>query len=94
MDIDDVVKICSYIIRQGFNKDVFNISFCEPISSPDLIKHFENMLNKKAIYTIQPKGSFYAIPDDIAKLPLTDLGISFTNDYYKELLKKYYSKIN
>jgi nucleoside-diphosphate-sugar epimerase len=93
MDIEDVVKLCCYIIRRRINKNIFNISFCEPISSTDLVKHFENVLNKKAIYTIQAKGSFYNVPEDIAELPLADVGISFTKNYYADLIQKYYSKI-
>ncbi len=82
MDIDEVVKLCSYIIRNQVNLNLFNISHNEPISTIDLVDHFEKILNKKAIYTIREMGTFYNVPENIATLPLTELGIFFTKNSY------------
>jgi nucleoside-diphosphate-sugar epimerase len=93
MDIEDVVRFCSYIIRKGLSSNMFNISFSEPISVPELIEMFEKIMNKKAFYTVEAKGSYFDVPNDISEIPLSELGIHYTNDYYSDLIKKYYSKL-
>ena len=92
MDIDEVVKLCSYIIRNPRKLNLFNIAPNEPISSIVLVAQFEKILNKKAIYIIQDKGSFYKVPKEIITLPLAEMGIVYTKDYYTDLIQKYYAK--
>jgi nucleoside-diphosphate-sugar epimerase len=92
MDIDEVVKLCSYLIRNQVHSSLFNISHNAPISLIDLVDQFEKILDKKAIYTIQEKGAFYSVPEEITTLPLNDMGIVFTKNYYAGLIQKYYAK--
>lgn len=91
IDIDDVVAIASRIIGmpEHWNK-VINIANPRFTSILDLVKMFERILNKAAIYNLVECGASYDINITEAKKVAEMLGISFEEGYVEKVIRRYY----
>lgn len=91
IDINDVVKIVHSIIeRDLFKNSIVNVASAHNVDVLDIVAQLESILHKKAQVTLQNRNSSYDINiDEIAPL-VKELGINFSQEYYKEILKKYY----
>ena len=90
IDVVDVYKIASYLINNGILKNkVTNIASSESVNITTIVKKIELLLDKKADYTMEDKGTFYDI--DISKISkyLLDIGICFGGNYIDVVLDKY-----
>lgn len=92
IDIDDVSKICTYIIDNDlYQNDITNICNTHNTSIIDLVTILESVMKKKANYTIIKSGDSPKFDNDKIKLISKKLGISFDSYYVKNLIIKYYS---
>lgn len=89
IDIDDVVGIISYVIKNKTNNKIYNVSGIESTSVIEIVKILEDILSKKSIISfidkksILPSSNCVEIEDSI-----NDLSID-KKDYTKKILKKY-----
>ena len=92
IDIDDVSKICTYIIDNSLYKnEVTNICNSYNSSIIELVIILEKVLSKKANYKIVEAGESPNFDNTKIRLISKELGISFNKTYVKEVILKYYS---
>jgi len=92
IDIDDVSKICTYIIDNNLYKnEVTNICNSYNSSIIELVIILERVLSKKANYKIVEAGESPNFDNTKIRLISKELGISFDNSYVKDVIIKNYS---
>ena len=92
IDIDDVSKICTYIIDNNlYENEVTNICNSYNISVIELVIILEKVLGKKANYKIVEAGESPNFDNSRIRLISKELGISFDKNYVKDIVLKYYS---
>ena len=92
IDVEDVVKISNYIIESDYtNNTIINIASKYNVGILQIVRELEKITNKKADIVIEERKSSYSI--DISKTypVISKLGISFPQNYYKNVIQKYYS---
>lgn len=93
LGIDDLVKVCSIIIESNTPKgSAFNI--CNPVAikMTDLIPVLEEVIGKKAIFDLVPKGGGYPQIEMHETNPFLKLsGLTFDSEYLPRTLRKYYA---
>ena len=90
VDIADVVRYVSYVFddRKEFNRTInFFMSSCNVF---EIVSIFEDIIGKKAHYTLLEKGEPYSIPITNTFVP-EDAGILLNDNYAENVLLKYYS---
>jgi nucleoside-diphosphate-sugar epimerase len=91
IDIDDVVKIATYVVDKNLKKNqIINIAFLKNCSVSQLVKYFEDIIGLKAIYNLVDKGEIYYIENDLANNISKELKIIFDDKYIENILKKYF----
>lgn len=94
IDVDDVYKICSYVIDHNlYQNNVVNIINSKYTSIEKLVSTIETVLQKKAKYR-KKEVSFKceydgAVAQQIAQL----LGIKFDDTYLENLIRKYHKTL-
>jgi len=92
IDIDDVSKICTYIIDNNlYENEVTNICNSYNSSIIELVIILEKVLSKKANYKIVEAGESPNFDNSKIRLISKELGISFDKNYVKDVILKYYS---
>lgn len=93
IDIDDVVKIISFMINKniGYNT-IINVAASSSTSILTIVKHFEQIMNKEARYNIVSKGYPYHIENQITDEIAKKIGVQFNSNYLYKVLSKYYSR--
>tara|TARA_B110000003_G_scaffold129188_1_gene131236 strand:+ start:84 stop:785 length:702 start_codon:yes stop_codon:yes gene_type:complete len=92
IDIDDVSKICTYIIDNNlYENKVTNICNSYNSSIIELVIILEKVLSKKANYKIVEAGESPNFDNTKIRLISKELGISFDKNYVKDVILKYYS---
>jgi len=90
IDVVDVYKIASYLIDNDiFKNQVMNIAFNKSVDIVSIVKKIELLLDKKANYTIEEKGTFYDIDISNISKYLLDSGVCFGDNYIDVILNKY-----
>lgn len=90
IDVADVYKIVSHLVNRGiFKNQITNIASSESVDIITIVKKIELLLDKRADYTIEDKGTFYDI--DISKISkyLATIGVCFDENYINIVLDKY-----
>lgn len=90
VDIADVVRYVSYVFddRKEFNRTInFFMSSCNVV---EIVSILEDIIGKKAHYTLLEKGEPYSIPITNTFVP-EDAGILLNDNYVENVLLKYYS---
>ncbi len=91
IDIEDVVKISSYIIEADYyNNTIINIASKYNVGILEIVRELENITKNKADIVIEERISSYSI--DISRISpvISKLGINFPQIYYKHVIHKYY----
>jgi nucleoside-diphosphate-sugar epimerase len=89
IDIDDVVGIISYVIKNKTNNKIYNVSGIESTPVIEIVEILEDILSKKSIISfidkksILPNSNCVEIEDSINSLLIDK------EDYTKKILKKY-----
>jgi nucleoside-diphosphate-sugar epimerase len=92
IDIDDVSKICTYIIDNDLYKnEVTNICTNNNIYIIELVTILESVLGKKANCKIVEAGDSPEFDSAKIRLISKELGINFDNSYVNNVIAKYYS---
>lgn len=91
IDIEDMYKICDFILQNNmFTNSIVNIA--NPVSYPIkyIVKTIESHFNLQANYSVEEKGGSPII--DVREISpiFQDLNITFTENYFPDLLKKYF----
>ncbi|MDI6034453.1 hypothetical protein QLS91_15345 [Flavobacterium sp. LB2P84] len=94
IDIDDISKICSYIIdNEWYLNQITNICNNKNTSIVEIVDILEGMLNKKGNYSIFEEGGCPSVDNTKIRLIATDLGINFDDSYVKDVIIKYYGRL-
>jgi len=94
IDIDDVSKIGKAIIGNSiYINSTISIAYKNSISMADLVKIFEDILQKPANCKYIDRGSSYYIDGELANKIADNLGLNWGDSYYYEsLMRKYYGQ--
>lgn len=93
IDVDDVAAIATQLLRTGrADGQLINLACPYSVSIPDLVRHFEEVLDVKANYELVHDGAGYAIECGLAAEAAAELGIDFGGHYIPDLLRKYYAE--
>lgn len=90
IDVADVYKIASYLINNSiFKNQITNIASHQSVNITTIVQKIELLLDKKANYVVEDRGTFYDI--DISKISkyLSNIGICFDESYIDIILDKY-----
>jgi|ERR1035437_5944636 nucleoside-diphosphate-sugar epimerase len=92
IDIEDISKICSYIIDNNlFLNQITNVCNDHNTSILDIVKIFEDITSKKGKYTILDKGGSPDV-DNTKIQPIAEhLRIVFNDIYVQRIIYKYYN---
>jgi len=91
IDVDDVVSIIKYIVIKKLEMNsTMNIASPIDYSVEEIVSSFENILNKRAAFTIVEKGSFMRVDTTNLTHIFAELKMIFNKNYLDNLLKKYY----
>ena len=93
IDIEDVVKICNALINSDIPRGrALNVCNPKSIKMTDLVPLIEDVVGKKAIFSLVDKGGGQAQIDTSETTSfMRRSGVEFGQDYIFEMLKKYYS---
>jgi nucleoside-diphosphate-sugar epimerase len=93
IDIDDINKICSYIIDNDlYLNQITNICNNKNTTIVEIVDILEAMLNKKGNYSVFEEGGCPDVDNTKIRLIATDLGVNFNDSYVKDVIVKYYYK--
>lgn len=91
LDIEDIQKIASYIVKKDIKNKTINIAPTYPISVYEIVKTLEKILNKVAEYSITDKGGVYHIDITDIKEIIKELDMDMCDRTYStKILLKYY----
>jgi nucleoside-diphosphate-sugar epimerase len=91
IDIEDISKICSYIIDNDlFPNEITNICNSQNTSVLEIVKIFEDITNKKGKYKILEKGGSPNIDNTKIQNIAKNLEIIFDDTYAQRIICKYH----
>jgi nucleoside-diphosphate-sugar epimerase len=91
IDIDDVFKICSYIIdNELYKNEITNVCSSYNTSIIEIVSVLEELMNKKGDYEIMNSGASPETNNTKIRPIADELGIHFDDFYVKNLIEKYY----
>ena len=91
IDIDDISKICTYIIdNKLFNNEIINVCNSENVSILEMVLIIEQLLGKKGNYCIEDKGGSPKVNNEKITSIASNLNIFFNHSYVKNVIHKYY----
>jgi nucleoside-diphosphate-sugar epimerase len=93
IDVTDIALIAKEILEDGSNSNqTINIAAQESLPVIELVKIFEMVLGKNAIYSIVDKGESYFIDAERALEFSRRAGVDLGGNYAERVIRKYYSK--
>lgn len=91
IDIDDISKICSYIIDNDlYLNQITNICNSKNSTIVEIVTILERMLNKKGNYTVFDQGGCPEVDNSKIRSIATNLGVNFDDSYVENVIFKYY----
>ncbi|MDD3645908.1 MAG: NAD-dependent epimerase [Candidatus Gracilibacteria bacterium] len=91
IDIEDLFNISKEIIDNAiYINDTINITNKLYFPILDIVKNFENITGKKAIYEIKDLGGTPKIDTKKIEPIINKIGINFNYNYLEKIIKKYY----
>jgi nucleoside-diphosphate-sugar epimerase len=93
VDVEDLALIAGFIINDSRLKNqTLNIAAPTAITLLNLVKIFESVLRKKAVFSLIDEGGEYDIEPEPAASIANSLGINFEDNYIEKVIKKYYGQ--
>jgi nucleoside-diphosphate-sugar epimerase len=93
MDVEDIARITRYLVSdERAIGETINIANTQSVSMLDVVREFEYLINKPAIYDTQALGSSYAIDCSRVRQAIEKTGVDLTKNHLGRLLEKYYGK--
>jgi nucleoside-diphosphate-sugar epimerase len=90
IDVDDVARIAIALLDEGARAETVNVACSHNFPIRDIVQCMEEVLGHRAIFDIIDAGAGYAIDTSRIGAALARCGISFTPDYLRRTLDKYY----
>lgn len=91
IDIDDISKICSYIIDNDlYLNQITNICNSKNSTIVEIVTILERMLNKKGNYIVFDQGGCPEVDNSKIRSIATNLGVNFDDSYVENVIFKYY----
>ena len=92
IDVDDVARIAERLIERGdADNRVTNIACPFPVSVLDLVRTFEQVMDKRALYDLIDSGGSYEIDVALAMQAAAEAGVVMDENYIHQLIRKYYA---
>jgi nucleoside-diphosphate-sugar epimerase len=94
IDIDDISKICSYIIDNDlYLNEITNICNSNNTTIVEIVTILERMLDKKGNYTVFDLGGCPDVDNNKIRSIATNLGVNFDDSYVENVIFKYYRSL-
>lgn len=92
IDVDDVCVLATHVIRND-ERYPRVMSIAAPTSTPmlSLVQAMEESLGRSGNYCLLDKGAPFMIDTGDCTRAASEIGIGFDGDYYKRVIRKYYS---
>lgn len=91
LDIDDMYKICDYILKhEFFMNQIVNVANITNYSVLDIVEAIEKHYQIKGIYNIVNRGNGPLIPTIEIHPIISQLQIDFSHNYIERILNKYF----
>ncbi|WP_416055646.1 NAD-dependent epimerase/dehydratase family protein [Stenotrophomonas maltophilia] len=92
IDIDDVCALATHVIRNDERYPKV-MSIAAPTSTPmlSLVQAMEDSLGRPGNYCLLDKGTPFMIDTVDCARAANEIGMGFSGDYYKRVIRKYYS---
>lgn len=90
IDVDDVASIVSELVREGACAETINVACTHNIAILDIVRCIEDVVGHAAVFDIIDACAGYAIDTSRIRAALTRCGVSFSADYLRRTLEKYY----
>lgn len=92
IDVDDVAAIGERLLQRGDAANrVTNIACPFSVAILDLVRVFEQVMNRRAYFDQIDSGGSYAIDVSLAMAAAADSGIVIDDHYIHNLIRKYYA---
>ncbi len=94
IDVDDICKIVNFLVsRNLYKNNISTVASPFQITPLELIMYLEDIVGKKAIYTIEDVGELYDVDISHIEPYFDEMGVSFHQSYIKDTLQKYFSHV-
>jgi len=90
IDVDDVARIVVELVREGACAETVNVACTHSVAILDVVQCMADVVGHRALFDIIDAGAGYAIDTVRIRLALTRCGVSFTDDYLRRTIQKYY----
>ncbi len=91
LDIEDVCRICSYVIdNEAIPGRIMNVFPPFAVTALDLVRAFEAILGRQGQYELVPLGTAYHVDTTDMAAIVAAAGVEFSNNYIEKILRKYY----
>lgn len=92
IDIDDVSKICRYIIDNNiYLNEITNVCNVQNIKVSDIVQIFEQLYHKTSKFRVVNKGGSPSVDSSKIDGIANRIGIDFDENYVRRIIYKYYS---
>lgn len=92
IDIDDVHKIVNFLVdRKLYKNTISTIASPFQVTPLELIMYLEEIVGKKAVYTVEDIGEPYDVDIEYLEPHLGEIGVSFPETYTRDIIRKYFS---
>lgn len=92
IDAADVAKIVRALVDDGLRGMTMNVANNSDHSLLEIVRIFELVLNKDAMFDLLEQGGAYAIDTSLMTPYANAIGIRFDDGYLERVLRKYYEK--
>jgi nucleoside-diphosphate-sugar epimerase len=92
IDVDDVARIVSELVREGACGETINVACTRTAAILDMVRCMEAVVGHRAVFDIIDAGAGYAIDTSRIQATLTRCGVSFSADYLRRTIQKYYGQ--
>lgn len=91
IDVDDVVRLaCDMMNRDAGSGETLNIACTRNTSILDIVRTFEEVLGRRAVFDAVERGDSYPIDVEHMRESMARAGVSFPDTYLRSTVEKYY----
>ncbi|HEY0332977.1 MAG TPA: NAD-dependent epimerase/dehydratase family protein [Stenotrophomonas sp.] len=92
IDADDIAKITSALVGDAPAERTITVAAARSLSMPDIVKLFERVLQKRAHFTLEHRGTPLPVNNDLCLRVAARLGIDLGETYPERVIRKYYGR--
>jgi len=91
IDVDDVARVVTdLVLAERACAETINVANTHNCSILEIVEAFEVELGHRAVFDIIERGAGYVINSDRIRASLLRCGVSFSHDYLRRTIRKYY----